>query len=98
MCTFCHAGWFKCLFGRRKENIFSTRYLQHESVTVLHRLETEVILNSGEQMVLKNLRQYAFPSILGQVQVFMPGIVKRTKLKKKSQMTIKYFPNTFIIM
>lgn len=27
-------------------------------------------------MVLKTFRQYAFPPILGQVQVFMPGIVK----------------------
>lgn len=37
-------------------------------------------------MVLKPFRQYAFPSVVDQVQVFMPGTVKRTQLKKKKSL------------
>lgn len=33
-------------------------------------------------MVLKTFRQYTFPPISGQVQVFMPGIVKNSIFKK----------------
>lgn len=74
MSTFCQADWSKCLFGRRKESLFSTILLRESAA--LHRWETAVVLSSGEQMAVKTFKSYTFLPVFGQVQLFMPGIVK----------------------